>query len=86
MPEAEFNVTYCKSVPRVPGATIKQAFQQASSVPFSLIVNLELADNEERVDLAAEDLSTRKLPSAPASLFSFCFFETAAPDSVRTGM
>jgi hypothetical protein len=35
---AEFNVTYYKSVPLIPGATIRQAFQQASSVPFSLIV------------------------------------------------
>jgi hypothetical protein len=55
MPEAEFNVTYYKSVPLLPGATIKQAFQQASSVPFSLIVNDELADNGEGVDLSAED-------------------------------
>jgi hypothetical protein len=39
---------------RVPGATIEQAFQQASSVPFSLILNDELADNEEGVDLSAE--------------------------------
>ncbi len=55
MPEAEFNVTYYKSVPLIPGATIKQAFEKASSVPFSLIVNDELADNEEGVDLSAED-------------------------------
>jgi hypothetical protein len=54
MPEAAFNVTYYKSVPLIPGATIKQAFCQASSVPFSLIVNDELADNEEGVDLSAE--------------------------------
>jgi hypothetical protein len=33
-------------VPLIPGATIKQAFQQASSVSYSLIVNEELADNE----------------------------------------
>jgi hypothetical protein len=39
MPEAEFTVTYYKSVPLVPGATIRQAFQQASSAPFSLIVD-----------------------------------------------
>ena len=45
MPEAEFNVTYYKSVPLIHGATIKQAFQQASSVPFSLIVDDELANN-----------------------------------------
>jgi len=32
MPEAEFNVPYFKSVPLIPRATIKQAFQQASSV------------------------------------------------------
>ena len=55
MPEAEFNVTYYNSVPMISGATIKQAFQQATSVPFSLIVNDELADNEEGVDLSAED-------------------------------
>jgi hypothetical protein len=55
MPEAEFNVTYYKSVPLIPGATIKRAFQQASSFPFSLVVNDELADNEEGVDLSAED-------------------------------
>ena len=55
MPEAGFNVTYYKSVPLIPGATIKQAFQQASSVPFSLIVDDQLADNEEGVDLSAED-------------------------------
>jgi hypothetical protein len=55
MPEAKFNVTYFKSVPLIPGATIKQAFQQASSVPFSLIVNDGLADNEEGVDLSAKD-------------------------------
>jgi hypothetical protein len=42
-------------VPLIAGASIKQAFQQASSVPFSLIVNDELADNEEGVDLSAED-------------------------------
>ncbi|MGA8660144.1 MAG: hypothetical protein WB586_28830 [Chthoniobacterales bacterium] len=54
MPEASLNVTYFKSVPLIPGTTIKQAFQQASSVPFSLIVNDELADNEEGVDLSAE--------------------------------
>jgi hypothetical protein len=55
MPEADFNVTYYKSVPLIPAATIKQAFQQASSVPFSLIVNDKLADNEEGVDLSAEE-------------------------------
>jgi len=49
MPEAEFNVTYYKSVPLVPGATTQGAFQKASSVPFSLIVNDELADNQEGV-------------------------------------
>ena len=42
-------------MPLIPGATIKQAFQQASSVPFSLIVDDALADNEEGVDLSAED-------------------------------
>ena len=55
MPEAKFNVTYYKSVPPIPGATIRQAFHQASSVPFTLIVGDELADNEEGVDLSAED-------------------------------
>jgi hypothetical protein len=55
MPEAPLNVTYFKSVPLIPGTTIKQAFRQASSVPFSLIVNDELADNGEGVDLSAED-------------------------------
>jgi len=55
MPQAEFNVTYYKSVPLIPGATIKQAFQRASSVPFSLIVDDELAEDEEGVDLSAED-------------------------------
>jgi hypothetical protein len=55
MPEAEFNVTYYKSVPLIPRATIKQAFQHARSVPFSLIVNGELAENEEGVDQSAED-------------------------------
>ena len=44
MPEAAFNVTYYKSVPLIPGATIRQAFQRASSVPFSLIIDDELAD------------------------------------------
>ena len=44
MPEAEFNVTYCKSVPLIPGAIVKEAFQQTSSAPFSLIANDELAD------------------------------------------
>jgi hypothetical protein len=39
----------------IPGATIKQAFQQASSVPFSPIVNDDLAKNEEGIDLSAED-------------------------------
>lgn len=29
--------------------------RQATSVPFSLIVNDELADNQEGVDLSAED-------------------------------
>jgi hypothetical protein len=61
MPEAPLNVTYFKSVPLIPGATIKQAFQQASSVPFSLIVNDELADNEEGVDLSAEDFVDKSL-------------------------
>ena len=55
MPEAKFNVTYYKSVPLIRGATIKQAFQQASSAPFSLVVNDELADSEESVDLSAEE-------------------------------
>jgi hypothetical protein len=55
MPEAPLNVTYFKSVPLTQGTTIKQAFQQASSAPFSLIVNDELDDNEEGVDLSAED-------------------------------
>jgi hypothetical protein len=55
MPEAPLNVTYFKSVPPIPGPTIKQAFQHASSVSFSLIVNDELADNEEGFDLSAED-------------------------------
>jgi hypothetical protein len=55
MPEAPLSTVYYKSVPIIPDATIKQAFQQASSVPFSLIVNDELADNEEGVDLSAED-------------------------------
>jgi hypothetical protein len=59
MPEATLNVTYFKSVPLIPGATIKQSFQQASSAPFSLIVNDELADNEEGVDLSAEDFVDR---------------------------
>ena len=54
MPEAPLSTVYYKSVPVIPGATIRQAFQQASSVPFSLIVNDELADNEEGVDLSAE--------------------------------
>jgi hypothetical protein len=44
MPEAEFNITYYKSVPLIPGATIRQAFQRASSFPFSLIIDDELAD------------------------------------------
>jgi hypothetical protein len=57
MPEAALNFTYFKSVPLIPSATIKQAFQRASSVPFSLIVNDQLADNEEGVDLSAEDFS-----------------------------
>jgi hypothetical protein len=39
----------------IPGATIRQEFQRASSVPFTLIVYDELADNEEGVDLSAED-------------------------------
>ncbi|MGA8658507.1 MAG: hypothetical protein WB586_20395 [Chthoniobacterales bacterium] len=47
MPEAPLNVTYFKSVPLIPGTTIKQAFQQASSVPFSLIVNDELANRRK---------------------------------------
>jgi hypothetical protein len=47
MPEAPLNVTYFKSVPLIPGATVKQAFQQASSVPFSLIVNDELANRRK---------------------------------------
>jgi hypothetical protein len=57
MPEAELNVTHYKSVPLIPGATIKLSgpFGQASSVPFSLIVDDELADNEEGVDLSAEN-------------------------------
>ena len=55
MPEAPLNVTYFKSVPLIPGATIKQTFLQATSVPFSLIVNDQLADSEKRVDLSAED-------------------------------
>ena len=55
MPEAKFNVTYYKSVPLIPGATIKQAFQQASSVPFSLFIDDQVADNEEGIDLSAED-------------------------------
>jgi hypothetical protein len=44
---AEFNVTYYKSVAPIPGATIEWAFRQASSVPFNLVVDDELADNEE---------------------------------------
>ena len=55
MPEAEFNVTYYKNVPLIPGATIERAFQQASSAPFTLIVDDELTDNEGSVDLSAED-------------------------------
>jgi hypothetical protein len=55
MPGAESNVTYSKSVPLISGATIKQSFQQASSVPFSLIVDDQVADNEEGVSLSAED-------------------------------
>ena len=51
-----------KSVPLVPGATVKQTFHQASSVPFSLIVNDDLADNEEGVDLSAEDFEETPLP------------------------
>jgi hypothetical protein len=47
MPKAPLNVTYCKSVPLIPGTTIKEAFQQASSVPFSLIVNDELANRRK---------------------------------------
>jgi hypothetical protein len=39
----------------IPGATIKQVFQEASSVPFSLIVEDQVAENEEGVDLSAED-------------------------------
>jgi hypothetical protein len=31
MPEAQFNVTYYKSVPMIPSATIKQAFQRISA-------------------------------------------------------
>ena len=41
--------------PLIAGATIKQAFQEVSSVPFSIIVDDELADHEEGVDLSAED-------------------------------
>jgi hypothetical protein len=41
MPGAPLNVTYSKTVRLVSGATIKQAFQRASSIPFSLIVNDE---------------------------------------------
>ena len=55
MPEAKFNVTYYKRVPLIPGATIKEAFQQASSVPFTPVVDDELADDEEGVDLSTED-------------------------------
>ena len=55
MPEAEFNVTYYKSVRLISGATNKQAFQQASAVPFGLFANDDLADNQEGVDLSAED-------------------------------
>jgi hypothetical protein len=32
MPEAPQNVTYFKSVPLIPGTTIKQAFQQANQL------------------------------------------------------
>jgi hypothetical protein len=42
VPEAEFNVTYYKSVLLILGATIRQAFQQASS---SLIANDKLFEN-----------------------------------------
>jgi len=51
--EAKFNVTYYKSVSLIPGAgaTIKQAFQQASSVPFSLVVNDELAQTTKRASI-----------------------------------
>jgi hypothetical protein len=59
MPEAAFNVTYYKSVPLIPGAIIRQAFQRASSVPFSLIIDDELADNEEGVGLSAEDFGDK---------------------------
>jgi hypothetical protein len=59
MTEAPLNVTYFKSVPLIPGTTVEQAFQQASSVPFNLIVNDELADNGEGVDLSAEDFIDR---------------------------
>jgi hypothetical protein len=34
---------------------LARSLQQASSVPFSLVVDDELADNEEGVDLSAED-------------------------------
>jgi hypothetical protein len=57
--EADFNVTYYKSVPLIPGATINQTFQQSSGVPFSLIVNDETADNEQSVDLFAEDFACK---------------------------
>jgi hypothetical protein len=50
MPEAEFNVAYYKSVSLIPGTTIKQAFQKASSVSFGLVVNEELAENGDGVD------------------------------------
>jgi hypothetical protein len=59
MPEAKFNVTFWKSVPLIPGATIRQAFRQASSVPFSLVTNEELADSQEGVDLSAEDFGDK---------------------------
>ena len=45
----EFNLTYYKSVLLILGATIRQAFQKASSVPFSLVVNDDLAETEEGV-------------------------------------
>jgi hypothetical protein len=55
MSEAKSNVTYYKSIPLIPGAPIKQAFQESSPVLFSFIANDKLAKNEDSLDLSAED-------------------------------
>ena len=42
-------------MPLISGEAIREAFRHASSVPYSRIVDDDLAENEEGVDLSAED-------------------------------